>query len=346
MKFRYLGKSGLVVSELALGTMTFGAPGWGCDARESHRIIAAYLAAGGTMIDTADVYAKGETESIIGSYMSSMKRDEIILATKCNFPLVSAPNKIGSNRKHLVSSLEASLKRLKTDYVDIYYLHRSDPSVPPEEIMETLDILLRQSKILYVACSNLPAWRIVLDQSAAGRRNMCGFICGQYMYNLVDRTCEQEIIPAMLHEGIGFLCWSPLAGGMLTGKYNTSADVPKGSRFDLRKSLDIPRFWTERGRQVAREFVEIAKELDVPAAKLAVAWLLSKNFVSSVLLGARSVEQLSVSLGATDYSLPYEVKTRLDALSEPARNYLWSFNEETNEQFRARGKAFPGTIIC
>jgi len=346
MKYRYLGKSGLVVSELALGTMTFGAPGWGCDANEAHRIIAAYLDAGGTMIDTADVYAKGQTESIIGDYMGNMKRDEILLATKCGFPMGTAPNMTGSNRKHIVGSVEASLRRLKTDYIDIYYLHRPDPSVPPEEVMETLDILVRQGKILHVACSNLPAWRIVLDNSAAARRQMTGFACGQYMYNLVDRHCEQEIIPAMLHEGIGFLCWSPLAGGMLAGKYDTAASVPQGSRFDLRKSLDIPRFWTEQGRHVAGEFLKIAKELDVAPAKLAVAWLLSRKFVSSVLLGARSVEQLSVSLEATDYDLPESVKARLDSLSEPAKNYLWSFNEETNEQFRARGKAFPGTIIC
>ncbi|PKL06659.1 MAG: aldo/keto reductase [Spirochaetae bacterium HGW-Spirochaetae-9] len=346
MKYRYLGKSGLVVSELALGTMTFGASGWGCDAKEAHRMIAAYLEAGGTMIDTADVYAKGQAESIIGDYMANMKRDEIILATKCNFPMGTTPNKVGSNRKYLVGSVEASLKRLKTDYIDIYYLHRSDPSAPPEEVMETLDILVRQGKILYIACSNLPAWRIMLDNSAAKARQMSGFICGQYMYNLVDRHCEQEIIPAMVHEGIGFLCWSPLAGGMLTGKYDTSATVPQGSRFDLRKSLDIPRFWTEQGRQVTGEFLKIAKELDVAPAKLAVAWLLSRDFVSSVLLGARTAEQLSVSLEATDYELSAEVKARLDAVSEPAKNYLWSFNDETNGQFRARGKAFPGTIIC
>ena len=346
MKFRYLGKSGLLVSELSLGTMTFGAPGWGCDTKEAHRIIAAYLEAGGTMIDAADVYAKGETESIIGAYMPNIKRDDLILASKCNFPLGSGPNALGSSRKHIIESVEASLKRLKTDYIDIYYLHRADPLVPAEEIAETFDILLRQGKILYAACSNLPAWRIMLDNAAAKARHSTGFVCGQYLYNLVDRSCEQEIIPAMVHEGIGFLCWSPLAGGMLAGKYDVTTEVPKGSRADLRKSLDIPRFWTEKGRQVAGEFLKIAKELDVAPAKLAVAWLLSRDFVSSVLLGARTAEQLSVSLGAADYELPPEVKARLDAVSEPARNYLWSFNEETNEQFRARGKASPGTIIC
>jgi aryl-alcohol dehydrogenase-like predicted oxidoreductase len=133
---------------------------------------------------------------------------------------------------------------------------------------------------------------------------------------------------------------------MLAGKYDTTASVPEGSRFDLRKSLDIPRFWTEQGRRVAGEFLKISKELGVEPAKLAVAWLLSREFVSSVILGARTVEQLSVSLQSTGYALPPEVKARLDSLSEPAKNYLWSFNEETNEQFRARGMAFPGAVIC
>jgi len=346
MKFRYLGKSGLLVSELTLGTMTFGAAGWGCDAKEAHAIIAAYLEAGGNMIDTADVYAKGETELIIGDYMAKMKRDEIILASKCNFPFGASPNGVGSSRKHIVCSVEASLKRLKTDYLDIYYLHRPDPSVPAEEIMETLDILVRQGKILYPACSNLPAWRIMLDNAAAKSRGMSGFACGQYMYNLVDRNCEQEIIPAMVHQCIGFLCWSPLAGGMLTGKYDVAADVPKGSRFDFRKNLDIPRFWTEQGRRVVKGFVDAAKEAGVPPAKLAIAWLLSKDYVSSVILGARTVRQISGSLEASGFNLADDLRAKLDALSEPAKNYLWSFNEETNAQFRARGKLFPGVAIC
>lgn len=346
MKFRYLGKSGLLVSELTLGTMTFGAAGWGCDAKEAHAIIAAYLEAGGNMIDTADVYAKGETESIIGDYMANMKRDEILIASKCNFPFGASPTGVGSSRKHLIGSVEASLKRLRTDYLDIYYLHRPDPSVSAEEIMETLDILVRQGKILYSACSNLPAWRIMLDNAAAKSRGMSGFACGQYMYNLVDRNCEQEIIPAMVHQGIGFLCWSPLAGGMLTGKYDVGTDVPKGSRFDFRKNLDIPRFWTEQGRRVAKGFAEVAKEAGVPPATLAIAWLLSKDYVSSVILGARTVRQISESLDASGFELAEDLRAKLDALSEPAKNYLWSFNEETNDQFRARGKLFPGAIIC
>jgi len=346
MKFRYLGKSGLLVSELALGTMTFGAPGWGCSQEEAHRILAAYLDAGGTMIDIADVYAKGDSESLIGAYMDNIRRDEVLIATKCGFPMGSSPYATGANRKHIIQSVNSSLKRLKTDYIDIFYLHRPDSSVPVDEIMETFDILMRQGKILYIACSNLPAWRIILHNAAAGKRAMSGFVCGQYMYNLVDRSCEQEIIPAMIHDGIGFLCWSPLAGGLLTGKYNSAGKVPEGSRFDLRKNLDIPRFWSERSLHIARELEKIAKELGVEPAILAISWLLSHDFVSSVIIGARTEEQVKRNLSAADFKLPQEIKSRLDALSEPEKNYLWSFNEQTNRQFREGGKIFPGTVIC
>ncbi len=346
MKYRYLGKSGLVASELTLGTMTFGAQGWGCDAAESHRILAAYLAAGGNMIDAADVYAKGETENIIGSYMPNIKREDVLLATKCNFPFGTSKNGIGSSRKHIITSCEGSLKRLKTDHIDIYYLHRSDPTVPAEEIMETFDILVKQGKILYPACSNLPAWRIVLDHAEARRRNTSGFVCGQYMYNLVDRSCEQEIIPAMMHEGIGFLCWSPLAGGLLTGKYYDAKEIPEGSRFELRKSLDGPRFWTERGLRVSRALVDLSRTCGIAPAKLALAWLQSKPYISSIIIGARSVEQLQESLSVVETPVSKDVLDALDALSAPDKNYLWSFNEESNEQFAKRGNPFPGTIIC
>lgn len=346
MEYRYLGKSGLIVSEFTLGTMTFGASGWGCAAEESHKIIAAYLEAGGNMIDVADVYAKGETERIIGAYMPNIKRDEVLIASKCNFPFGTSKNGLGSSRKHMIESVEGSLRRLKTDYLDIYYLHRSDPSVAAEEIMETFDILIRQGKVLYPACSNLPAWRIMADNLAAKARHSSQFVCGQYMYNLVDRNCEQEIIPAMIHEGIGFLCWSPLAGGLLTGKYRGTTAVPKDSRFEHRKSLDVPRFWTEHGVKVSQGLIALSERSGLSPIDLALGWLLSKKHVSSVIVGAKSVGQLQENLNTKWNDIPAEVLAELDALSEPNRSYLWSFNEEANSQFKARGQQFPGTIIC
>lgn len=345
MKLRYLGKSGLAVSELTLGTMTFGAQGWGCDEKESHRIMAAYLEAGGNMIDCADVYAKGESERIIGSFLPNIRRDEVLIATKCNFPFDQSPNGVGSSRKHIVTSVEASLKRLKTDYIDIYYLHRPDPTVPADEVMETLDILKQQGKVLYSACSNLPAWRLAVDSMEAKIRRSSTFVCGQYMYNLIDRNCEQEIIPAMIHQGIGILCWSPLAGGLLTGKYYGEQAVPKDSRFDHRKNLDVPRFWNPRGKKIADDLQELAIASGIPATQLAIAWLLDKPYVSSVILGAKSVAQLEESMAGSSVVVTDELRERLETISAPDKCYLWSFTDETNRQFQDRARAFPGTTI-
>jgi aryl-alcohol dehydrogenase-like predicted oxidoreductase len=345
MKLRYLGKSGLAVSELTLGTMTFGVPSWGCDEQESHRIIEAYIEEGGNMLDCADVYAKGESERIIGSFLPSIRRDDVLIASKCNFPFDQSPNGIGSSRKHIITSVEASLKRLNTDYIDIYYLHRPDPTVSADEIMETLDILKQQGKILYSACSNLPAWRLVVDSMEAKIRHNSTFVCGQYMYNMIDRNCEQEIIPAMIHEGIGILCWSPLAGGLLTGKYYGDNEVPKNSRFDYRKNLDVPRFWTTRGKQIADALQEFAFESGIPATRLAIAWLLDKPYVSSVILGAKSVDQLKESLAGAEVVLTAELREKLDAICALEKSYLWTFNEATNKQLEERAALFPGTVI-
>lgn len=345
MDYRYLGKSGLLVSELTLGTMTFGAGKWGCEQEEAHRIMAQYLEAGGNMIDCADVYAGGESECIVGSWMPRILRDDVIIATKCNFPFGTSMNNIGSTRKHLVTSCESSLKRLKTDYIDIFYLHRPDPSAPVEEVMETLELLMRQGKILYSACSNFPAWRIMLNQGEARRRNTSGFICGQYMHNLVDRTCEEEIIPAMVHQGIGILCWSPLAGGLLTGKYQGAKDAPADSRFTYRKKRDIPRFWHEHGLRIAEGVMKISQSSGISPIALAYGWLLKQEYISSVIMGVRNTDQMQEILQAREIDLPEAVHEALDQLSAPEKTYLWSFNDETNGVFRTRGKLFPGTVI-
>lgn len=345
MKYRYLGKTGLLVSELTLGTMTFGAKGWGCDKGEAHAMLAAYLEAGGNMIDAADVYAAGETETIIGEFLPSVDRNSLIVASKCGFPFGSDVNGLGLSRKHIIHSVEASLKRLKTEYLDIFYLHRPDPFTPADEILEAFSTLIGQGKVLYPAFSNTQAWRLTLLQTAAKERGMGGFACGQFMYNLVDRNCEQEIIPAMKYQGIGFLAWSPLAGGLLTGKYRSFEEVPKGSRFDLRKNLDVPRFWSDRSRHIVAEFVALAEEVGIPPAKLAIGWLLSKEYVSSVIVGARTKEQLAGNLAAADFAVSGDILARLDKISEPSRNYLWDFSTDLSVSFSSRGKAFPGTVV-
>lgn len=345
MNHRYLGKTGLLVSEFTLGTMSFGAPGWGCDRKEASGILLDYLEAGGNFIDVADVYAKGEAESIIGETLDSARRSKVLIASKCGFPFGDHANALGSTRKHIVESVEGSLKRLRTDCIDVYYLHRPDPATPMDQILETLDILVRQGKILYPAFSNLPAWRLALADQGAKNRGMGGFACGQYLYNLADRSCEQEIIPAMIHQGIGFLAWSPLAGGLLSGKYQDFAEVPKGSRFDHRKGLDVPRFWNERSKAIAQGLAEAGMEMGAAPARLALAWLLSKDYLSSVILGPRTRGQLADSLAASSIRVPEEILARLEEISQPAKNYLWGFNEETNGQFLSRGALFPGARI-
>jgi aryl-alcohol dehydrogenase-like predicted oxidoreductase len=345
MKYRYLGRTGILVSEFTLGTMSFGAPGWGCDRKEAASILLDYIDAGGNLVDTADVYAKGEAESIIGEVLDPARRERVLLASKCGFPFGDPVGGLGSSRRHMVASVEGSLKRMKTDYIDLFYLHRPDPTTPMEEVLETLEVLTKQGKILHSAFSNLPAWRLALADQAAKNRFSAGFACGQYLYNLADRSCEQEIIPAMLHQGIGFLAWSPLAGGLLTGKYQGNAEVPAGSRFDFRKGLDVPRFWNERSKGIALELALTAQEIGTSPARLALAWLLSKNYVSSVILGPRTRTHVSDSLAAASLELPEDLVARLDGFSQPTKNYLWGFNEETNAQFSARGRLFPGAQI-
>lgn len=344
MKYRYLGKSGLLVSRICLGTMTFGASPWGCAEKEAHEIMRKYLEAGGNFIDTADVYAGGATESIIGTFMPEMKRDEVILASKSYFPMGTKPNFHGSSRKHIVTSCENSLRRLKTDYIDIYYLHGPDPLVPAEEITETLDILVRQGKILHTACSNIFGWQIAKEMETAARFGKTGFVCGQYLYNLIQRDVEAEVIPAMIDYGLGVLAWSPLGGGLLTGKYAGMKAPPAGSRLDQRMKVDGPRFWHEKGFAAAEKLKAVSGETGIPMAKLAVAWPLTRKFLSSVIIGVRTLSQLEDNLEAGDWDMPEDVKKRLDEITAPEKAYLNWFNENNYRRFADAAEfLFPGT---
>ena len=344
MKYRYLGKSGLLVSRACLGTMTFGATPWGCDESEARRILLRYVEAGGNFIDTADVYAGGASEAIIGKVLPELNRDELILATKCYFPMGQKPNSHGWSRKHVVTSCEGSLRRLKTDYIDIFYLHGPDPLVPMEEVLETLDILVRQGKILYTACSNLFGWQIARAMEISHHRGLPGFVCGQYLYNLIHRDVEAEVIPAMVEYGLGVLSWSPLGGGILTGKYKGMREPPKGSRLEHRMKVDGPRFWNERGFRTAEKLEVVSKETGVPMAKLALAWPLTRKFLSSVIIGVRTLSQLEENLEAADWDVPEDIRTRLDELSAPEKDYLWWFNGTNYKRFEdAAEHLFPGT---
>ena len=344
MKYRYLGKSGLLVSRACLGTMTFGAEPWGCGEKEAHKIIEKYLDAGGNFIDTADVYAGGRTEEIIGTCMSRIKRDEAIIASKCYFPMGPKPNFHGWSRKHIVTSCENSLRRLKTDYIDIYYLHGPDPLVPMEEVSETLDVLVRQGKILYSACSNIFGWQIAKGMEISKRNGRTGFVCGQYLYNLIQRDVEGEVFPAMIDYGVGILAWSPLGGGLLTGKYRGMEKPPAGSRIEARIKVDGPRFWHEKGFKTAEKLQTVADESGIPMAKLAVAWPLTRRYLSSVIIGVKNLVQLEENLAACDWDMPEDIRTKLDGITVPDKDYLWWFNETNYKRFSdAADSMYPGT---
>ena len=344
MKYRYLGKSGLLVSRVCLGTMTFGAEPWGCGEKEAHGIIAKYLEAGGNFLDAADVYAGGKTEEIIGTFMPKMNRDDVIIASKCYFPVGTKPNQQGSSRKHIITSCENSLRRLKTDYIDIYYLHGPDPLAPAEEVMETLDILVRQGKILYTACSNIFGWQIARAMEISKRSGRSGFVCGQYLYNLIQRDVEGEVFPAMVEYGLGVLAWSPLGGGLLTGKYKGMEKPPAGSRLEARMKGDGPRFWHEKGFRIAEKLQAVADEAGVPMAKLAVAWPLTRQFLSSVIIGVKNLSQLEENLAAGDWEMPGDVRKKLDEITMPEKDYLWWFNEVNYKRHADAAEGlYPGT---
>jgi len=331
MKYRYLGKSGLLVSRVCLGTLSFGVKEWGTDAETSARIVDVFLDGGGNFIDTANIYAGGLAEGIVGKAIRGKKRDEIILATKCFFRTGPAPNAKGLSRKNLIDACEASLRALGTDYIDLYYNHSSDPHTPYEETMRAFDDLVRQGKVRYIGCSNLPAWQIVKANAVSARLNLETFVCGQYRYNLINRDLEAEILPACHDQGIGLVCWSPLAGGMLSGKYAGRDTPPPGSRFSYRTHVDVPRFWGERGKRIAEAILATAKESEEPAWKLALAWPLRDKRVAAIITGVANEEQMRNNLAVGEWDLPDSLWRQLNEISCYEVDYLTSFIDDNNK---------------
>ncbi len=328
MKYRYLGSSGLLISRITLGTMTFGAKEWGCDQGEAHAIMKRYLEGGGNLLDTADVYAGGRSEEIIGTFLPQMQRDQVLVASKSYFPMGGEPNRYGSSRKHLIASCEASLRRLRTDYIDLYYLHGPDPVTPLEETLRALDDLLRQGKVRYLGCSNMFGWQIAKANGIAARRGFEPLVAGQYLYNLVHREPEREIIPAAVDGGLGICCYSPLAGGLLTGKYKGQETPREGTRLAYRTRVDGPRFWHPLGFQTAAAVEEVAARSGIPMYRLAIAWPLRRRFVASVIVGVRTAGQLDSDMEMGDWDLPEEVWSDLEERTRPQEEYLSWFNRE------------------
>ncbi|WBH17687.1 aldo/keto reductase [Sphingomonas radiodurans] len=335
--YRTLGRSGLVVSPLALGTMTFGPGEWGADEAESRAIFDAYRKAGGNFIDTADIYSGGESEALVGRFITdSNARDDLVLATKFAFngsasPLAATtpgrgnPNAGGAGAKNIHRALDASLKRLGTDYIDLYWMHIWDGVTPIEEIVQTLGDLVRAGKIRYYGLSDMPAWFAMKAATIATERRVPGPIALQLEYSLVARDVEGEHFPAAREGGMGIMPWSPLAGGFLTGKYARGNTADTG-RLSGANPFGDSKF-VDRNWDILDVLKAIAVELDRPAAQVALAWTLARPGVTSTLIGASKVSQLESNIAATDIHLDAEQMQRLDTASAPAAGFSASLTQ-------------------
>lgn len=314
MKYRYLGKSGLLVSRICLGTMTFGNKKWGCDQETATAITKRFVEAGGNFLDTADLYSTGTSEIMLGRAIQGLPREELVIATKCWFPTSEAPNSRGLSRKHIITACDASLKRMKLDYIDLYQVHGPDPYTPLEETMRALNDLVRAGKVLYIGCSNFYGWQIVKANAIADRCRLERFIAAQHLYNLVSRDVEREILPACDDQGLGMICWSPLAGGLLTGKFQ-GQNTPEAKTRLGKEERFLNWFWFDEARALVDVLVETAQQLGKTPAQVALAWLLHDERVAAPIVGARSLKQIEENLDASDFDLPEDVwRTLTDAM--------------------------------
>ena len=311
MKYRYLGRSGLLVSRLCLGTMSFGMKDWGCDQQMADELVKCFVDAGGNFLDTADMYSTGGSEEILGKSIRDLKRDDLILATKGWFHVGKSITAKGLSRKHITAAVDDSLRRMNTDYIDLYQVHGPDWYTPMEETMRSLDDAVRAGKVRYIGCSNYYAWQIVKANTVAERMNLERFISGQHMYNLVRRDIEREILPACADQGMGMLCWSPLAGGFLSGKYPRDGEPPEGSRISYRKNIDIPRYYTDAAFDCVDQLKIVAQDADKTPSQVALAWLLHDHRVTAVLIGPRHVKHLEENLLIGEWNLTDELHGRL-----------------------------------
>jgi aryl-alcohol dehydrogenase-like predicted oxidoreductase len=320
MEYRLLGRSGLKVSTLTVGTMTFGGKGWArtvgdLGVNDARRLVDLCLDTGVNLIDTADVYSQGVSEDIIGEITGGKRKNGVLIATKARFPMGDGPNDAGSSRHHLIRACEASLKRLKTDVIDLYQLHEWDGQTPLEETMEALDMLVRQGKVRYIGCSNFSGWHIMkaLGVSVADHRQR--FVSQQIHYTLESRDAEYELLPISIDQGLGVLVWSPLAGGLLSGKHRrnkTAAGSRQLAGWDEPPIRDEDRLWA-----IVDALVDIAENRSVSAAQIALAWLIGRKAVTSVIIGGRTEAQFKDNLAAAHLTLTEDERKRLDAVSLP-----------------------------
>lgn len=325
MRYRLFGKTGLYVSELCLGTMTFGGKGfWEAigklTASEAEALIGVALDEGVNFIDTADVYSEGESERHVGAALASLgrPRDHIIVATKVRSRTGPGPNDIGLSRKHILSSVDASLRRLRLDYIDLYQIHGVDLDTPIEETMRALDEVVRSGKVRYIGYCNLQAWQAMKAVAYSDSHDLTRFVSAQMYYSIAGRDIEREVVPFIKDEGLAVLPWSPLAGGLLSGKFDLEKPGPEGAR---RTTFDFPPVDRERAKNVLKTLRAVSIAMGVSIARVALAWLLTRPFVTSVIVGAKTREQLVDNLAASEVQLAAEHIAQLDAASALPSEY-------------------------
>ena len=332
MEYRQLGRSGLRVSRLTLGTMGFGGRAQFRDVGQTdvdgaRRQIDLALDAGVNLIDTADVYSYGAAEEILGQALKG-RRDQVLLGSKVRFPMGDGPNDAGLSRHHLIEACEASLRRLQTDRIDLYQLHEWDGETPLEETMAALDHLVRSGKVRYVGCSNFAGWQVMKALSAARSTELPGLVSQQVYLSLQERSAEYEIVPSALDQGLGLLIWSPLAGGLLSGKYRRGQPAPPGSR-RAGEWAEPPVYDEDKLYDTVDVLVEIAERHGVSPARVALAWLLERPGITTVIVGARTEAQLADNLAAADLELSDEEIGRLEAVSRPPLIYPYWHQRNT-----------------
>ncbi|MDA8216666.1 MAG: aldo/keto reductase [Dehalococcoidales bacterium] len=303
MDYVRLGNSGLKVSRVCLGTMTFGRE---ADEETSFKIMDRYVELGGNFVDTADAYSVGKTEEVVGRWLGQRgNRQQIVLATKVYNVMGPGPNERGLSRIHIQQGVEDSLRRLQTDVIDLYQIHRWDPYAPLEETAEVLNDLVRQGKVRYIGCSNLAAWQLSRYLQTMEQNHWSRFVSLQPVYNALNRSIESELLPLCRDEGLGVMTYNPLAGGMLTGKYKPGEALPPGSRLEAFK-MYYERYFTKEATDIVNAFLAAARERGCTPAQLALAWVLGEPRLTCPIIGARTMEQFNDSMGGLELALTPE----------------------------------------
>jgi aryl-alcohol dehydrogenase-like predicted oxidoreductase len=348
MDYRQLGRSGLRISTLTLGTMTFGGGGpfaavGAVDLDGARRHIDLCLDAGVNLIDTADVYSSGLSEELVGQALVG-RRDRALLATKARMAMGEGPNDAGLSRHHLIEACEASLRRLHTDHIDLYQVHEWDGQTPLEETLDTLDTLVRSGKVRYIGCSNFAGWQLLKALGTSDRLHLQRFVSQQIYYSLQAREAEYELVPAALDQGLGTLVWSPLAGGLLSGKYRRDAQPDEGRQ--LTDWDEPPVRDQDRLHDIVDALVEIGEAHGVSAAQVALAYTLGRPGVTSLVIGARREQQLIDNLAAADLELSADERARLDAISAPPLLYpYWHQAKTAADRLSAADMALLGPHV-